>query len=91
MAGEKRLRRRPIHANSLDGGSRAEAKRQNHPPIRANPAKARRGEKVCLRTSVKRPRKEKTPAKKGHQRTKMHGRQRQGHRRGHLKDSEERR
>ena len=46
MAAEKRLRRRPIHAN-LDGGSRAEAeaKRKNHPPIKANPAKARREEK----------------------------------------------
>ena len=43
---EKRLRRRPIHSNNLDGGSEAAAKRQNRPSIKANPAKACRGENM---------------------------------------------
>ena len=52
MAAEKRLRRRPIHANSLDGrsegsGAEADVKRQNRPPIEANPAKTCRG-RACL-------------------------------------------
>ena len=45
MAAEKRLRRRPIHANNLNGGSGAEAERQNRSPLKANPAKVRRKEK----------------------------------------------
>ena len=57
MAAEKRLRRRPTHANNHGGGSGAEAEHQNRPPIKVNPAKTRREEKHALgsKRSVKQP------------------------------------